>query len=105
MSVEEFISEPIEPRPGSFDATAMGRGEPGLPHTFTWRDEPYTVARLISTWKTSGKERGGTEIYLRRHWFEIDTTAGQRMTLYCDRQAKNPRKPKERWWLFSMSTP
>jgi hypothetical protein len=102
-SSEELISESILPRPGSFDAAAMGRGEAGLPHVFKWRDEEYTVARLIATWKTSGKERGGTEIYLRRHWFDIETTTGERMTLYCDRQAKNSRKPKARWWLYTVT--
>jgi len=99
---EEFVSEAIVPVPGTFDAGAMSRGEPGLPAQFAWRDKTYTVARLLSTWKTSTPDRG--EMYLRRHWFSIETTTGERMTLYCDRQAKNTKKPKARWWLYTVRT-
>jgi hypothetical protein len=41
-------------------------------------------------------------MYLRRHWFRIVTTTGERMTLYCERQTKNAKKPKARWWLYSI---
>lgn len=100
-SREDFVSEPIIPVPGGFDAAAMSRGEPGLPSNFTWRGKGYAVAQLLSTWKTSTPERG--ELYLRRHWFAVLTTTGERMTLYCERQAKNAKRPKARWWLYSMS--
>jgi hypothetical protein len=97
---EEFVSEAIVPVVGTFDAGAMSRGEPGLPAQFVWRDKTYAVARLLSTWKTSTPDCG--EMYLRRHWFSIETTTGERMTLYCERQAKNPKKPKARWWLYTI---
>jgi hypothetical protein len=97
---EMFVSEPINPRPGSFDAAAMARGEPGLPAEFTWRDARYVVARLLSTWKTSTSDRG--ESYLRRHWYRIQTTTGEEMVLYCDRQTQNPKAPKARWWLYTI---
>jgi len=96
----EFVSEAIVPLPGSFDVAAMSRGEPGLPAQFTWRGWTYAVARLLSTWKTSTAELG--RMYLRRHWFSIETTTGQRMTLYCERQTRNRSKPKARWWLYSI---
>jgi hypothetical protein len=99
-SLPEFVSEPVEPERGSFDAAAMSRGEPGVPRAFTWRKQRYEVTAVLSTWKTSTADRG--EMYLRRHWFEVATTDGRRMTLYCERQTKNRKKPKARWWLYSM---
>src|SRR5215211_1839116 len=62
---EEFVSEPLEPTPGTLDAAAMSRGEPGLPGRFKWRDEEYIVGRVMSKWKSTGTDRG--EVYLRRH--------------------------------------
>lgn len=97
---EEFVSEAIEPMAGRFDAAAMSRGEPGLPSQFVWRGKTFAVARLLSTWKTSTPERG--ELYLRRHWFSIQTTTGEQMTLYCERQTKNTKRPKARWWLYTI---
>ena len=99
---EEFVSEAIEPKPGSFNSAAMSRGEPGLPKEFAWRGQAYIVARVVSAWKTSSAERGESEIYLRRHWYTIETTTGEQMTLYCERQAKHPGRPKARWWLYTV---
>ncbi|HSV14733.1 MAG TPA: DUF6504 family protein [Tepidisphaeraceae bacterium] len=100
-SGDEFVSEPITPEAASFDTSAMSRGEPGIPRRFTWRAQTYEVAALLSTWKTSTRERG--ELYLRRHWFEIQTKDDRRMTLYCERQKKMAKKPKQRWWVYSVS--
>jgi hypothetical protein len=97
----EFVSEAVDPVPGTFDAGAMSRGEPGLPRSFRWRGRRYEVAAVCSAWKTSSRERG--ELYLRRHWFEVALTDGSRMTLYCERQTKNRNKPKARWWLYSIA--
>ena len=97
---EQFVSEPVEPVAGRFDPGAMSRGEPGVPGRFTWRGREYVVAEVLERWKTSTPDRG--EMYLRRHWFRVRTTADQRMTLYCERQTKNRNKPKARWWLYSV---
>ena len=107
MPPEQFISEPITPTPGSFDAAAMSRGEPGLPAEFTWRNATYYVARVIRQWKSSTREGGRAtgELYLRRHWFTLDTTTGQRMTLYCERQSRSARQAKHRWFLYTLTTP
>ena len=99
-SGETFVSEAVTPEPGSFDAAAMSRGEPGLPRAFTWRGRRFEVVQTLSTWKTSSRERG--ELYLRRHWFEVRVASGERMTLYCERQTKNRKQPKARWWLYKM---
>lgn len=97
---EQFVSEPIEPTAASGDVLAMSRGEPGLPHRFTWRDQRFEIAHVLSTWKTSTRERG--DLYLRRHWFQIATTCGRHMKLYCERQTKTRGKPKSRWWLYTI---
>ena len=101
QSRPDFISEPITPEAGAFDAAAMSRGEPGVPRAFAWRGTRYVVKAVLSKWKTSTADRG--DLYLRRHWFELRTEPAALMTIYCDRQAKNTRKPKARWWLYSMT--
>jgi hypothetical protein len=98
--LQQFVSEAITPEFGSFDASAMARGEPGVPRVFAWRGTQYVVARVLSTWKTSSTDRG--DLYLRRHWYAVQTAGGQEMTLYCERQTKNHKRPKARWWLYSV---
>ena len=97
---EEVVGEALAPAPGSFDASAMARGEAGVPRQFTWRGEAHVVAELLSSWKGTGKDRG--ETYLRRHWFRVRTAAGLCMTIYCERQARNTKKPKARWWVYTV---
>jgi hypothetical protein len=102
-AAEEFVSEAIVPEPGSFDAAAMARGEAGVPRRFAWRGRAFVVAELVGSWKSSSRDRG--ELYLRRHWFAVRTTTGERMTLYCQRQASSAKRAKSRWWLYSMAPP
>jgi len=103
----QFVSEEMIPVPGSADVRAMGRGEPGLPKRFTWRRRRYAVAGLLRSWKSSSPEGGrpGGDVYLRRHWFEILTDTGDVMTVYCERQARNRKRPKSRWWVYSVAGP
>lgn len=98
----QFVSELITPVAGTFDAGAMSRGEPGLPTRFTWRGTPYSVADVLTVWTTSSPEAGSGEMYLRRHWWELRTTSGHVMKLYCERQAKTRRNPKARWYLYTI---
>ena len=97
---ETFVSEAVTPEAGTFDAAAMARGEPGVPRAFVWRGRRFEAAEVVGRWKTSTRDRG--ELYLRRHWFELRVASGERMTLYCERQAKNLRNPKARWWLYKV---
>ena len=100
---EEFVSETIKPREGTFDAAAMTRGEPGLPAKFLWRKTEYTIAEVLEAWKETGPCRNGSnEIYLRKHWYKIKTTDNIIMTLYFERQARSKKQIKTRWWLFSI---
>jgi len=103
MSIGDFICEPLEPIPGTGDAGLMSRGEPGLPRRFVWRDREHTVRHVLRMWKSSGRERGGVEIYLRRHWYLIVTDTGLKMTIYCDRQTRDRKRPKARWWVYTVS--
>ncbi len=102
-STEQFICEKLTPVAGTANAAAMAAGAPGLPGRFTWRDRQYTVRGVLKTWKTSGACRNGSsEKYLRRHWYKIVTDPQAVMTLYCDRQAKDRKHPKARWWVYTV---
>lgn len=99
---EQFVSEAIEPVAGTGDAARMARGEPGLPRQFRWRGETVTVTGVLRTWRETGDCRHGSgEQYVRKHWFEVATDGGVKMTIYFERQPRSGNK-KDRWWLFSV---
>jgi hypothetical protein len=103
MKTEQFVSEPIKPVEGTFDAAGMTRGEPGLPKRFVWRDNEYTVSDVLEVWKEDGPCRNGSsEMYLRKHWFRVATEQGLEMTLYFERQPRSKRQGKARWWLYTI---
>jgi len=82
----------------------MAAGEPGLPKRFLWRGHEYAVVNVLRKWKESGPCRHGNgEVYLRKHWFEVLTTSGQRMTVYFQRQARRGSSPKARWWVYTVA--
>ena len=100
---EEFVSEQIVPVAGTASTAGMARGEPGLPARFTWRDTEYRVVQTLETWKSSGPcHSGADEIYLRRHWYKVLTDPAAVMTLYFERQANHPHRPKARWWIYTI---
>jgi len=41
-------------------------------------------------------------MYLRRHWYKVLTNPPMIMTIYCDRQAKNRKRHKARWWVYTI---
>lgn len=99
---EKFASEPLIAEPGSMMASAMGRGEPGLPQRFTWRGQVFEVREILAQWKSTGDcSHGSGEKYVRRHWYRVHTEPDAVLTLYCDRQARDRGKPKRRWFVFS----
>ena len=99
---QAFVSEKISPVPGSADLSALARGEPGVPTAFVWRDQRYDVARTIEKRKDMGQDRGDT--YVRRHYYDIETTDALRMTIYFDRNPTDRRKRRQ-WWLYTFSYP
>jgi hypothetical protein len=100
----EFISEPITPDKATADASAMARGQPGLPTGFTWRGRHYAIREVVQTWKQTEAEghRPGGERYYRKHCFRIRTDSGETMTIYAVRHAKPGENPRRRWWLYTI---
>lgn len=92
-----LVSQPIEPDLTTVDTQSMAHGEPGLPRRFSWSGATYEVASVLRSWKTTKEDRG--DIYVRKHWYEITTTSGQTMTLYCERHI---RAGEPRWWLYTL---
>jgi len=100
---EEFVSEEMTPVSGTADLAGLSRREPGLPGRFRWRGREYRVAGVVRTWKTHGPcKSGGGEVYLRRHWYKVLTDPRAVMTIYCERQARSSRRPKARWFIYTI---
>lgn len=100
----QFISEEIKAVTSSMNTEAMGKGEPGLPTNFLWKNRSLTINSVLRTWREKGAcSHGAKEFYLRKHWYEVELTTGERAKLYFER---NPRAKarKPRWWLFSIQS-
>jgi len=96
-----FVSEPLEPVVASMSSAALAAGAPDAPRRFRWRNEEYEAADVLERWKESGPCRNGAaEVYLRKHWFRIRTTAGLVLRIYFERQPR--AKGKQRWWVYSV---
>ena len=78
----------------------MSRGEPALPTAFVWDEETLTIRTLLRTWRSTKTDRG--DVYLARHWFEIELDDGRLATIYFERQA---RRTAPRWWLYTIEDP
>jgi hypothetical protein len=97
-----FVSEPIKPVVATSDPNAMAAGGPGLPRAFVWRGETLGIAAVLRTWRETGPcKHGSSEMYVRKHWFEVVTTANQAARIYFERQPRG-RNQTRRWWLFSI---
>ena len=114
MTGPQFISESIFPGKGCFSAAAAAKGEPDFPGSFTWRDRKYEVLGLRESWKSTGRDLGGsTERYVRRHWFRVLVRCSRidgptedlmlEMVIYFDRQQRTADR-KKRWWLYTKET-
>lgn len=101
---EEFISEPIKPVTAKSDTSRMAAGEPGLPGEFIWRGQRIKVKGVLGSWKKTGPcTHASGEMYVRRHFYEIETDSGDKMKIYFDRNPVKARPKAARWWLFSRS--
>ncbi len=102
----DLISEPITPRAGTFDASRMGRGLPGLPTGFTWRGRLLEVLEELSAWKDTSREgaRAGGDLYLRRHYYRLRMSDDTVWTVYFVRQTPQSGSAKARWFLYTVET-
>ncbi len=102
--MSEFVSEPILPLPGTFDAASMARGEPGLPRGFTWRCRSLEIVQRLEAWKESSREGGSAEgqLYLRRHYYRLRMSDGTIWTVYFVRQSPRGADSKARWFLYGL---
>ena len=97
-----FVSEPIKPVAATASVKAMAAGGPGLPAEFVWRGDPLHIATVVRTWRETGPCRHSrSESYVRKHWFEVETTSHGRARIYFERQSRGRNRTK-RWWLFSI---
>jgi hypothetical protein len=99
---EHFLSAAIQPVAGTFDATGMSAGGPGLPREFRWGSRTIQVARVLKAWRETGPcHHGSGESYVRKHFFQVLASSGETMTIYFERQARS-RSNRNRWWLFTI---
>ncbi len=100
----ELISEPITPNARTFDTSRMGRGEPGLPGGFYWRDRSVDIVRELAAWKHSSREgsSAGGDLYLRRHYYKLQMSDHSIWTVYFVRQTPRGTNPKRRWFLYTI---
>lgn len=94
-----FVSKPILPEGVSVDEDALGRLEPSLPVAFHFGEERIGVKALRKTWRSTKTDRG--DVYLKRHWFEFETSDGKVAVVYFDRGAK---RGAPRWFLYTLSS-
>lgn len=95
---KHLISEAVKAASESFDPETMSHGEPALPAAFRWRGEVLAIRRTARTWKSTKTDRG--DVYVKRHWYEVELDDGRRATLYFERQAK---RGQPRWWLYTIA--
>jgi phosphoribosylglycinamide formyltransferase-1 len=99
---QKFISESIRPVATTAVTNDAATGGPVLPGEFVWRGNVLGIASVLRTWHDTGPCRNGSpELYVRKHWFEVETTAKQRAKIYFERQPRGGKLTK-RWWLYSM---
>jgi Domain of unknown function (DUF6504) len=94
--VRTFVSRPIEPTGDGFITPAAGN-EPPVPRAFLWGDRTLVITAVLRTWRSTKSDRG--DAYLKRHWFELQTAAGQRIEVYYDRESRRGASP---WWLYTI---
>jgi hypothetical protein len=101
VKTKRFIGEAIRPEAETLNTSRMAAGEPGLPEVFLWKSRTIRIAKVVRTWRETGPcDHGSGEAYVRKHWFEVLTDAGETMQIYFDRHSR-AGKNKSRWWLFA----
>lgn len=107
QSMPEFVSEPIIPEPGSFNAAVMASGLASLPAAFVWRGRRYQIVDCLDHVKLTSTEggRAGGERYLRRQRFTVRLDTGQLAVLDVHRQRPSSTRrtaSSVRWFLYTI---
>lgn len=97
--MRRFVSRPIAPSGEGFITPADG-SEPPLPNAFLFEGRELVIAAVLRSWRSTKTDRG--DAYLKRHWFEVETTSGETAEIYFDREA---RRGSPKWWLFTIDEP
>ncbi|HBX68365.1 MAG TPA: hypothetical protein DEH25_02985 [Chloroflexi bacterium] len=112
MKPIKFIGEEVEV---VFDKPPALSKKPGCPDGFTWQEEEFRVAELLSEW--SDFERRGRfarnmqpqnqrkavrrgSFGVGRYYFQVRTSDGRTFELYYDRAPKNADDKLGRWSLY-----
>lgn len=86
--MRQFVSQPIEPiAPSGTD----------LPPAFRWHGDVLEVRAVRKQWRGTKEDRG--DVYLKRYWYEFETSDKRVAVVYFDRGAR-PGSP--RWWLYTI---
>ena len=96
----QFVGQPLRPIGAAFDPAIMSHGEPSLPAAFAWNEQELKIRSHLRKWRSTKTDRG--DVYLARHWFEIEVDDGRIAVVYFERQAK---KNAPRWWLYTIEAP
>ncbi len=98
------VFEEVTAEGGVFDASAMARGEPGVPMRFRWRGTAYDVAEVLATRREVSRADASAGAYVRRHVVTVVTKTGERMELS---GARGPRggRADARWLLRTIVEP
>ena len=107
----KFIGESITVE---FAEPPLFEKKPNCPQAFTWRDERYEIAELISEWQDTAR-RGRMAVNMRpehartaarrgswgvgQFYFRVRTGSGRIFDLYYDRAPKNVDDRKGAWFL------
>lgn len=104
MPREKLVSEALEPLfdEGGAD-TPMHAGEPLVPGAFRWRGDRYPVIHILEAGRGLGPcTHGSGELYVRRHWYRIETRDSVVLRVYFERRPRSGGKSAKRWWLYSV---
>ena len=111
-----FVGEAIEADTATADTARMATGEPGLPTRFFRRGKPFTIVRVVRSWRETGPchsglarrpvglrstAEGSGEQYVRKHWYEVVTDSGATFTIYFQRHPRSRTKHGRKWRLYT----
>jgi hypothetical protein len=92
----QFVSSALVPAGGEFVTPASG-SEPPVPRAFLWNGVTLVITEVLRSWRSTKADRG--DVYLKRHWYELQTASGKKLEVYYDRES---RHGAARWWLYTI---